>query len=146
MKLAEKYGIGKIYIHAFLDGRDTGPNSASDFLQEAEERIKQIDNCRIASVIGRFYAMDRNKNWDRIQLAYGLITQGVSEYQCKNSIEAIELAYDRGEGDEFVMPTAIVDENGQTVSIEEGDAIIFANYRNSQLFFQNLINLFSIGF
>ena len=73
--------------------------------------------------------MDRNQNWDRIQLAYDLITQGLSEYQCKNSKEAIEMAYARGESDEFVMPTAIVDEKGTAVSIKEGDAIVFANYR-----------------
>jgi 2,3-bisphosphoglycerate-independent phosphoglycerate mutase len=129
MKLAEKYGNSEIYLHAFLDGRDTAPNSASEFLQETEDTIKQINNCRLASVIGRFYAMDRNQNWDRIQLAYDLITQGLSEYQCKNSKEAIEMAYARGESDEFVMPTAIVDEKGTAVSIKEGDAIVFANYR-----------------
>jgi 2,3-bisphosphoglycerate-independent phosphoglycerate mutase len=129
LTLAEQHNIEKIYIHAFLDGRDTSPKSARGYMQQATARIQEIGKGRIASVVGRFYAMDRNKNWDRTQLAYDLITRGIAEYQTTDPLEAINMAYERGESDEFVHPTAITDEAGQVVSIEEGDAILFANYR-----------------
>jgi 2,3-bisphosphoglycerate-independent phosphoglycerate mutase len=129
LTLAEQHNIEKIYIHAFLDGRDTSPKSARGYMQQATARIQEIGKGRIASVVGRFYAMDRNKNWNRTQLAYDLITRGIAEYQTTDPLEAINMAYERGESDEFVHPTAITDEAGQVVSIEEGDAILFANYR-----------------
>ncbi len=129
MTLAEQHNISKIYLHAFLDGRDTPPRSAREYLQFAEQRIRKINGSRIASVVGRFYAMDRNQNWDRTQLAYELITQGQAAYKTADVMAAIDMAYERGESDEFVHATAITDEQGQNVQIEEGDAIIFANYR-----------------
>jgi 2,3-bisphosphoglycerate-independent phosphoglycerate mutase len=129
MALAQQHNIGKIYLHAFLDGRDTSPRSAPEFLQYAETKMQEISNSRIASVIGRFYAMDRNQNWDRTRLAYELLTQGIAEHHYTDALSAIEMAYKRGESDEFVLPTAIADEQGNTVKIEPGDAIIFANYR-----------------
>jgi 2,3-bisphosphoglycerate-independent phosphoglycerate mutase len=129
LTLAARHNIEKIYIHAFLDGRDTSPKSAGEYFQYATTKIQETDKGCIASVVGRFYAMDRNKNWDRTQLAYDLITRGMAEYQTTDPLEAIKMAYERGESDEFVHPTAITDEAGQAVSIKEGDAILFANYR-----------------
>ncbi len=129
MELAKKHNIDKIYLHAFLDGRDTSPKSAEEYLHYAQLKIQDLGKGRIASIIGRFYAMDRNQNWDRTQLAYELITQGKAEYQAGDACIAVDMAYARGESDEFVRPTAITDSRGASVSIEAGDAIIFANYR-----------------
>jgi 2,3-bisphosphoglycerate-independent phosphoglycerate mutase len=129
MELAKQRKIDKIYLHAFLDGRDTAPKSAEEYLHYAKLKIDEIGKGRIASIVGRFYAMDRNKNWDRTQLAYDLITRGLAEYQSTDAFIAVDMAYARGESDEFILPTAITDSEGQPVRVEEGDTIIFANYR-----------------
>lgn len=129
LSLANQHSIDRIYLHAFLDGRDTSPRSAEQYLRQAQLQMQAMGNCQIASIIGRFYAMDRNQNWDRTQMAYELITEGSAEYHCDDALKVVALAYARGETDEFVMPTAITNEHGERVRIEEGDAIIFANYR-----------------
>lgn len=129
MKLAQQHNIDKIYLHAFLDGRDTPPLSAKTYLHEAQRIIQELGKGRIASIVGRYYGMDRNQNWERSQAAYELITEGLADYLATDAIKAVDMAYSRGESDEFVRPTAIPDENGQAVRIEQGDAVIFANYR-----------------
>ena len=128
LRLANEHGIKKIYLHAFLDGRDTAPKSAAEFLDETHQVLASIEGCRFASVVGRFYAMDRNKNWERTESAYRLITEGTAEYEYEDASEALQAAYQRGESDEFVSPTAITNGHGR-VQLEQGDAVIFANYR-----------------
>ena len=115
----------EIYIHIFTDGRDTPPNSAQTFITDLENKIQELGSGKIASIVGRFYAMDRDKRWDRIKKAYELIMQGDADFKANNANDAIEQAYIRGETDEFIKPTII----GDGVSIKDGDAVIFMNYR-----------------
>lgn len=132
MDLACGCGIEKIYLHAFLDGRDTPPKSAEEFLRDAQLKMDKLGRGRFASITGRYYAMDRNKNWDRTRIAYELIMDGKSAYQAKDSLTAIEQAYARGESDEFVKPTAIVPAGESPVRVNEEDVIVFANFRSDR--------------
>jgi 2,3-bisphosphoglycerate-independent phosphoglycerate mutase len=131
-ELAAQRGVEKIYVHAFLDGRDTPPKSAESSIRTMEETFVKLGKGRIASVIGRYYAMDRDHRWPRIQAAYDLITQGKGEHQAPDALTALNEAYARGETDEFVGATAIVDDKGEVVKIEDGDTIIFMNYRSDR--------------
>lgn len=119
-KVCEDNGLDKVYFHAFLDGRDTAPNSGADFMSSVLEQ----KNISVASVSGRYYGMDRDKNWTRIQLSYDAMTQGIGE-KFNDAVEGIKTSYKRGKLDEFVVPF-VVDTNG---IIEDGDSVIFANYR-----------------
>jgi len=127
--LAYQKGAKTIYVHAFLDGRDTPPKSAQDSLQLIDQRLKETGKGYIASIIGRYYAMDRDQRWERTELAYGLIVQGKSVYQAIDAVSGLKAAYQRGENDEFVNATAIVPEGSQPVSVKKGDAVIFMNFR-----------------
>jgi 2,3-bisphosphoglycerate-independent phosphoglycerate mutase len=129
MELAAKCNVKKLYLHAFLDGRDTPPKSADESIHKAQLKMKELGIGRFASLIGRFYAMDRNKRWDRTKLAYDLICQGKSDYQYSDPFIAVEMAYARDESDEFIRPTSIMKEGEQPVTVEDGDVVVFANYR-----------------
>lgn len=129
MELAAKCNVEKLYLHAFLDGRDTPPKSAVESIHKAQLKMKEIGIGRFASLIGRYFAMDRNKHWDRTKFAYDLISQGKSDYQSIDPFIAVDMAYAREETDEFLSPTSII-KNGETaVTVEDGDVIVFANYR-----------------
>lgn len=132
MKLAVERGAKDVFLHAFLDGRDTPPRSAAESITSMEEKFEQLGGGRIASVIGRYFAMDRDHHWPRIQAAYDLITQGKSEYTAETAHEAIELAYARDEGDEFVKATSIVSPGESPVIIRDGDVVVFMNYRSDR--------------
>ncbi len=129
MELAAQCNVKKLYLHAFLDGRDTPPKSAVESIHKAQLKMKELGIGRFASLIGRFFAMDRNKRWDRTQMAYDLICQGKSEYQSSDPFIAVDMAYARGETDEFIRPTSIIKKGEETVTVEDGDVVIFANYR-----------------
>lgn len=129
IKLAEQQGAGPIYLHAFLDGRDTPPRSAKVSLEKVQAHFDQTGSGRIASIIGRYFAMDRDKRWDRVQKAYDLLTSGKADYQAQSATEALEMAYQREENDEFVKATAIVDAAGSAVQMHDGDSVIFMNFR-----------------
>ncbi|OGT32336.1 MAG: phosphoglycerate mutase (2,3-diphosphoglycerate-independent) [Gammaproteobacteria bacterium RBG_16_51_14] len=129
MELAVQCGIEKFYLHAFLDGRDTPPRSAALSIHKAHLKMKELGRGDFASITGRFYAMDRNKNWDRTQQAYDLISQGKAEFRSVDPFIALDMAYARGETDEFVRATAITRAGKSPVSVEDGDVIVFANYR-----------------
>lgn len=129
LRLAASRNAERFYLHAFLDGRDTPPRSAAESLAKAEKVLAELGKGRIASIVGRFYAMDRDKRWERVQAAYDLLTQGKAEYTAANAAEALEAAYARDENDEFVKPTAIVADGAEPVRIEDGDAVIFMNFR-----------------
>ena len=131
-ELAVQRGVKKLFLHAFLDGRDTPPKSASGSIKAMEEKFASLKHGRIASIIGRHYAMDRDHRWPRIQVAYDLMTQGKGEYQARTASEALDLAYGRGETDEFVKATAIVPTGGKSTCISEGDVIIFMNFRSDR--------------
>ena len=127
--LAHQRGVKKIYIHAFLDGRDTPPRSAEKYLQTLQDALPGDVDARIVSLIGRYYAMDRDRRWDRMEMAYNLIVKGQAEYRADNPLAGLQAAYERDESDEFVKATCIVDEQGQACPIEDGDVVVFMNFR-----------------
>ena len=129
LEFAAGYDVREIYLHAFLDGRDTPPKSAEEYMDEAYLKMLELGKGRFASVVGRYYAMDRNKHWDRTRLAYDLITSGEAEFKSVDAFIAVDMAYARGETDEFVKPTVIVQRDGTTPRVEQGDVVIFSNYR-----------------
>jgi len=124
--LAAKKGAKEVYVHAFLDGRDTPPQSAEPSLLMVDQQLKDLGIGKIASIIGRYYAMDRDQRWDRVQAAYELLTLGKANHQAINAVEGLHAAYARGENDEFVSATRI---GQQTVTVNDGDALIFMNFR-----------------
>jgi len=121
---AKKHGVKQIYFHAFLDGRDTPPASGAGYVKELEEHFASISYGKIATVSGRYYAMDRDKNWDRIQVAYDVMTFGKAPH-FSSAIEGIEASYKQNVLDEFVKPFVVLDEG----LISSNDAIIFMNFR-----------------
>ncbi len=129
LKMAAERGAEKLYLHAFLDGRDTPPRSAEAVLKKTDDMLKTLGKGQVASVIGRFYALDRDQRWDRVQAAYDLLTQGKAEYTATSATEALKAAYERGEDDEFVKATAICPNGDAPVEMEDGDAVIFMNFR-----------------
>jgi len=129
VQLAAKRGINDINIHAFLDGRDTPPQSAAGSISKLETVLEQLGTGRISSVIGRYYAMDRDNRWDRIQTAYELISEGSAEFYSPSAQQALESAYNRGETDEFVQATAIAADASAAGQIVDGDIVIFMNFR-----------------
>ncbi|GAB1266861.1 2,3-bisphosphoglycerate-independent phosphoglycerate mutase [Aurantivibrio infirmus] len=129
MRLAAKRGAKKIYLHAFLDGRDVAPRSAKPSLEKAEKLFTELGVGKVASICGRFFALDRDNRWDRVESAYNLLASGKADYQYTNVSEAIEAAYQREENDEFVKATRIGEENSAPVAIENNDSVIFMNFR-----------------
>jgi len=130
MELAAKRGAEKIYLHAILDGRDMPPRSAEPSLAAAEAKLAEIGKGKIATVAGRYFAMDRDNRWNRVQTAYDAMTKGEAEYQATSALDALKAAYERDENDEFVPATVLLDEQGNPVAkIEEGDSVICANFR-----------------
>ena len=129
LEMAARAGLKKIYLHAFLDGRDTPPKSAARSLQLLQEKCAALGTGQIASITGRFYAMDRDNRWERVQPAYELLTQGHAEFTSANALSGLEQAYARGESDEFVKTTAIVPNNAQTTTMQDGDVVVFMNFR-----------------
>ncbi len=124
LELAKKSGLEKVYVHCFLDGRDTPPASGKEFAEALRDKMEEIGVGRIASVMGRYYVMDRDNNWDRVKLAYDAMTKGEG-LKARCGICGIQESYDRGETDEFVKPT--VTEDGAVVA--DGDSVIFFNFR-----------------
>jgi len=130
LTLAMQRGAKKVYLHAFLDGRDTPPKSASPWLTEIDALFTEHKHRgRIASIIGRFFALDRDNRWERIQTAYELITQGKSAFQAGSAVEGLDAAYQRNETDEFVQPTSITPPGEDAVCVAPGDTMIFMNFR-----------------
>ncbi len=132
MELAVQRGATKLYLHAFLDGRDTPPRSAAASIESMEDQFTRLKVGRFASIIGRYYAMDRDHRWPRVQAAYDLITRGKADYTAPDAISALEMAYERDEGDEFVKGTAIVPPGHEPVTIEDGDVVVFMNFRSDR--------------
>jgi 2,3-bisphosphoglycerate-independent phosphoglycerate mutase len=132
VELALQRGVKKVYLHAFLDGRDTSPRSAAASIEAMQQLFDKLGGGRFASIIGRYYAMDRDHRWPRIQAAYDLITQGKAEFQSLDAMSALQMAYARDEGDEFVKATAIVPEGSRPVVVEDGDVIVFMNFRSDR--------------
>ena len=125
--IAKEYGLQKVYLHCFMDGRDTDPKSGKGFIEQVEAHCKQSAGV-IASIVGRFYAMDRDKRWNRVKEAYDLLVEGKGK-QADDMVKAMQESYDEDVTDEFIKPI-----NNSTVdgTIKEGDAVIFFNYRNDR--------------
>ena len=128
LELAKRQGISKVYVHCFLDGRDTPPESGKDYVQELSYKMKEIGIGEIASVMGRYYVMDRDNRWDRVELAYKALVYGEGN-QAKDAVEAIQNSYDDGKSDEFVVPAVITKGGKPVATIQENDSIIFFNFR-----------------
>ncbi len=128
LKLAKDNGVKETYVHCFMDGRDTPPTSGKGFIEELQAEMDKLSYGKIASICGRYYVMDRDNNWDRVEKAYDMLTVGCG-VQSECAIKAISDSYANGKTDEFVLPTNIV-ENGKPVAlIEKGDSVIFFNFR-----------------
>lgn len=130
--MAARAGVKNIFIHAFLDGRDTPPRSAQRYLQRLEEKCAELKAGRIASIVGRYYAMDRDKRWPRVESAYNLIAGGAGEFTAASAIEGLQAAYSRDENDEFVKATAIVPAGETPVRVQDGDVIVYMNFRSDR--------------
>ncbi len=129
--MAKQAGISKICIHAFLDGRDTPPKSGSSYLKQLEDELQRQQAGQVCSVIGRFYAMDRDNRWDRVEQAYRAVTEGIGA-ACNNSAEAIASAYSADQTDEFVEPRIITHADRPVGTIDDGDTVIFYNFRSDR--------------
>lgn len=132
IEMAAKVGLTKVYIHAFLDGRDTPPVSAKPYIAKLENAIKSIGVGKIVSISGRFYSMDRDKRWPRVETAYALITEGIGEFTASTAAEGLEAAYARGETDEFVKTTAIRKPDEAPTHLEDGDLVVHMNFRSDR--------------
>ena len=128
LELAKKQNFNNVYIHCFFDGRDVPPDSAKGYVEELESKLKEIGVGRIASVMGRYYSMDRDKRWERVKLAYDAMVLGKG-LMASSAIEAVVESYEREEFDEFVKPTVIMKDNEPVATIEKNDSIIFFNFR-----------------
>ena len=131
VKLASERGA-EVFVHAFTDGRDTAPKSAIQYIEDLENYMAEIKGGRIASITGRYFALDRDNRWDRVRKAYDVITCGISEFNATSAVEAVEKAYERGETDEFIQPTEILTEDGGRTKVQDGDSIIFMNFRSDR--------------
>ncbi|WP_097014751.1 2,3-bisphosphoglycerate-independent phosphoglycerate mutase [Anaerocolumna aminovalerica] len=128
LELAKKEGVTNIYVHAFLDGRDTPPTSGKGFAQELTDKMEALGVGKIATVMGRYYVMDRDNRWDRVEKAYNAMVLGKGE-TASTGVEAIQQSYDAGKNDEFVEPTVVMENGKPVATIKENDSIIFFNFR-----------------
>ncbi len=129
VEMAAARGAEKIYLHCFLDGRDTPPRSAEASLKRFQDLFAKLGKGRIASIVGRYYAMDRDNNWDRVEKAYDLLTLAQGEFTYDSAVEALQAAYAREENDEFVKATEIRAAGQESAAMQDGDALLFMNYR-----------------
>lgn len=128
LEMAKKNNLEKVYVHCFLDGRDTPPASGKDFVTELEAKMAELGVGEVASVSGRYYAMDRDNNYDRVQLAYDAMTKGEG-LTAASATAAIQESYDRNETDEFVKPTVVLKDGKPVATIQDGDSVVFINFR-----------------
>ena len=128
LRLAKLNGIDKVFVHGFLDGRDVGPQTALDYIEQTETVMQEIGVGKFATISGRYYAMDRDKRWERVEKAYNAIVDGVA-LTAATPTAGVLASYERGVHDEFVVPF-IIEELGKPVAtVEDGDAVVFFNFR-----------------
>lgn len=132
LEMATQQGLQKVYVHAFLDGRDTPPISAVPYITILEDKIQMLGVGKIASISGRFYSMDRDKRWERVMPAYNMIVNGIGEFTEATASEAMQNAYARGEQDEFVKCTVIRQGGEPAVRLEDGDCVVYMNFRSDR--------------
>ena len=128
VKLCKDQGLSKVFIHCFMDGRDTPPMSGKGYIEQLEAKLREIGAGKIATVSGRYYAMDRDNRFERVEKAYAALTYGEG-FEAASGHEAMQLSYDRGDADEFVKPTVIVEDGKPVATIQPNDSVIFFNFR-----------------
>ena len=128
LEFAKRQGLKKVDVHCFLDGRDTPPTSGKEFVAELEKKMQQLGVGEVASVMGRYYAMDRDKNWDRVQKAYNVLTKAEGE-KAESACAGIQASYDKEVNDEFVVPFYVEKDGKPVATIQDGDSVIFFNFR-----------------
>ena len=129
--IAKEYGVADAYVHCFMDGRDTDPKSGKGFIEQLQNHTEK-SNGKIASIVGRYYAMDRDKRWERVKIAYDLLVNGIGT-PATDMVAAMQTSYDDGVTDEFIKPIVAVDADGKPLAkVEAGDVVIFFNYRNDR--------------
>ena len=128
VELAKRNGLKKVYVHCFMDGRDVPPSSGKMYLEQLDAKLKEIGCGKIATVMGRFYAMDRDNRFERVERAYAALTYGEG-FTASSGPEAMQLSYDRGDTDEFVQPTVVLTDGKPTATIGVNDSVIFFNFR-----------------
>ena len=128
LELAKRNGLEKVYVHCFLDGRDTPPESGKGFVEELESKMAELGVGQVATVMGRFYAMDRDKRWDRVEKAYNVMTKSKGK-TAESAAAGIQASYDDGKADEFVEPFAVVKDGKPVAAIQDNDSVIFFNFR-----------------
>ena len=128
LELAKRQGLEKVYVHCFLDGRDTPPASGKGYIEELQKKMDELGVGEIGVVSGRYYAMDRDNRWDRVELAYKALTKGEG-VKGTNAAEAVQASYDEGKTDEFVVPTVMEKDGHPVATIQDKDSVIFFNFR-----------------
>jgi len=132
LEMAAHAGLERIHVHAFLDGRDTPPKCADIYLKRLQDKLDALGRGRIATISGRYYGMDRDRRWPRVKVAYDMITLGQAEFRARTALEGLEMAYARGETDEFVKATVIAAPDEDVVRMHDGDAVVFMNFRSDR--------------
>ena len=143
LKMAARHGLTKVYIHAFMDGRDTPPSSGLNYISQLQNELDRIGTGRLASISGRFYAMDRDKRWERVQVAWQALVDGQG-IEASDPVQAMQAAYDRGETDEFIRPIVLLDENSEPVAtVRDNDVVLMFNFRADRV--RELTHAFTDG-
>jgi 2,3-bisphosphoglycerate-independent phosphoglycerate mutase len=132
IRLAAERGAKRVYLHAFLDGRDTPPRSAGPSLEKADALFAELDCGRTATICGRYYAMDRDNRWDRVESAYQLLTEGTAPHRADSTAQALASAYQRDENDEFILPTVICNDQQKAAVVSDNDSVLFMNFRSDR--------------
>ncbi len=128
LELAKKEGLQNVYLHAFLDGRDTPPASGKDYVEQAVAKMEEIGVGKVATVMGRYYVMDRDNRWDRVEKAYSALVYGEG-VEATDGVTAVAQSYEKGENDEFVLPTVVMENGKPVATVKENDSVIFYNFR-----------------
>ena len=129
LEMCKRRGVEKVYVHCFLDGRDVPPTSGIDYVRELQAKMDEIGVGKIATVMGRYWAMDRDNLWDRVQKAYDAMVLGQGQATAETAVQAVEQSYAKEETDEFVKPTVVLENDQPVATIGEGDSVIFFNFR-----------------
>ena len=128
LEMAKREGLEKVYVHCFLDGRDTPPASGKDYVQQLVDKMAKIGVGKVASVMGRYYAMDRDNRWDRVELAYRALTEGKGVEQ-SDAVAGVQASYDDGKTDEFVLPFVVMEDGKPVATVKDKDSVVFFNFR-----------------
>ena len=128
LEMAKREGLSKVYVHCFLDGRDTPPASGKGYIEELQAKMKEIGVGEIGVVSGRYYAMDRDNRWDRVELAYKALTAGEG-VKSTDAAAGVQASYDEGKTDEFVMPMVVEKDGAPVATVQDKDSVVFFNFR-----------------